>query len=225
MDFEVIIPWFPSLASPARAVALRYVRSRYLASGFAVAVAVCPSERFCKAEAVVPALERSSASTVAVADADVWAEADGVEVGRQAVLAGKPWVRPYTDVYRLTEQGTRDYMMNGCKSELEQKPYQGIYGGGIVIASREALLDVPLDKRFVGWGGEDESWGIALHTLIGPPHFLNNDLVHFWHETPQRVSRQVGSVENNKIRKKYYGAISKPDRMRKIVEDGKQNQI
>lgn len=225
MDFEVIIPWFPAIATPARTRALRYVRSRYLAAGFAVTAAVCPCDRFCKAAAVIPALERSRASVVAVADADVWAEGDAVELGRQAVLAGKHWVRPYTNVLRLTEEGTTEYFLSNGKSQVEQKQYIGIAGGGIVIAKRDTLLDVPLDKRFIGWGGEDESWGIALGTLVGPVHFLGNDLIHFWHEKPERLTRQVGNQENEKLRRKYYGAIAKPDRMRKIIEDAKQSQI
>lgn len=223
MDFEVVIPWFPALATPARSRALAYVLKRYSRAGLPATVAECPAERFSKASAVVPALRRSRASTVAVADADVWAEGDGVELGRQAVLAGKPWCKPYTLVHRLTEQGTKSYMQFQCKEELEQVPYIGIDGGGIVIGRRQDLLDVPLDKRFEGWGGEDESWGIALSVLLGPCHFLPNDLVHFWHEKPERETRQVGNKKNDALRRKYYSkeVLLSKEKMQRLVDCGK----
>jgi len=182
---------------------------------------MCGAEHFCKASAVLPALERSRALWVAVVDADVWCAGTSRTYQR---LEGGPevWGRPHRDVYRLSREGTEDFKETGnphltAANYLVQEPYTGLHGGGYVMAKRTDLLDIPLDKRFVGWGGEDEAWGIALHTLLGPPYMNEYPLIHLYHESQSRMDRRTGSFENERIRQEYVKAAGKVDKMQDLI--------
>lgn len=224
---DVIIPWFEAMATPERYEALAYVHGAWQNKlGVSPTVSVCLSERFCKAEAVMPAVEASRASVVVVADADVVPTVD-VPTAVADVWSGRElWARPYTEVFRLNAGPTYEYMM-GNPVDLEnifnltQKPYIGVPGGGIVVISRHNYLKIPLDKRFKGWGGEDESWGLALWTLLGAPWIGMSNLIHLYHEPQERLTRQIGNEANELLRHRYHACISKPDRMQALVNESK----
>lgn len=158
---------------------------------------------------------------VVVADADVWS--DGLQAAIQAVEDGAPWAMPHGLVHRLTEDGTAAVFAGAdWRSQPTcQKPYPGIPGGGVVVARRETLLDVPLDPRFVGWGQEDESWAMALTTLAGAPWRGNADLVHWWHPPQERLCRRRGSVDGWKLRRRYIRARHDTAAMRQLLEEAK----
>jgi hypothetical protein len=108
-------------------------------------------------------------------------------------------------VYRLTEAAT-EAVMAGADWQaqlLDRPPYTGMAGGGVVVAVREALLDVPLDSRFTGWGHEDESWAMALWCLLGAPWRGQGPLVHLWHPPEPRRGQRVGSVPSWRLRNRY----------------------
>lgn len=225
---EVIIPWFPLISDSERERNFQWVRQRYLDSGLAVRPAASTSKRFCKADAVIPALEASEASVVVVADADVWC--DHLPEAIAAVRWDcELWAIPHYMVHRLDHESTLRYMedVNSESLELARKPYIGYQGGGITVLPRETALDIPLDKRFIGWGGEDEAWGYALHVLLGPPWRRNQDsiLYHLYHRPQSKLSNRVGSHENESLRQEYFRAIRDESKMRKVVEDGKSAKI
>lgn len=197
---EVIIPYGGDC--PFRARALSSVTGRY---PWPVTVARFDGP-WCKAAAVMPAVERSTADVVVVADADVWS--DGTAGAVQAVRDGAAWAIPHWLVHRLGENG-----------EPCEKPYEGVIGGGIVAAPRDTLLKIPLDPRFVGWGQEDESWGAALRTLTGEPWRGTADLYHYWHPPQPRLSRTRGSREGWNLRRRYLRARRAPDQMRQLIEE------
>ena len=226
LEVEVIIPWFTKLANPDREAALAWVGARWTVLGYRCRLARSPSERFCKAEAVGMALRTSRASWLIVADADVAPPAGIDRAVERCRWDCEPWVKPFTHVIRLNKESSQKWYQ-GKHVDLEdvqnltQKPNIGVPGGGIVIISRENYDKVPLDKRFVGWGGEDESWGFALHTILGPPYIEMPDLIHFYHEPQERMTRQKGNLENDALRSRYLKAIAKPDKMQALVDEGK----
>lgn len=226
-DVEIIIPWFPALATPERTRALEWNLYRWAALGHGPpAVSVSPSERFCKADAVRAAVRSSRASCLVVADADVQPPADMATAIAKVRWDCEPWAKPFTNVYRLNKQATEDWFQTkhvdlGNIQNLTQPPYIGIPGGGIVVISRENYELVPLDKRFIGWGGEDESWGYAMHTILGPPWVGMSNLIHLWHEPQERLNRRTGNLANEELRKKYLKLVSKVDKMRALVDEGK----
>lgn len=198
-----------------RSRALGYVTSR-LTFPFTVAHGSTP---WSKGGAVMPAVARSTADIVVVADADVLC--DGLPEAIRAVEMGAAWSKPHRDVYRLSEEGT-EAVYNGedwREQTLDREVYRGIAGGGYVIARRETLMEIPLDPRFSGWGQEDESWALALITIAGPPYIGDADLIHLWHPPQERLSRRKGSHENWALMRRYAAARRDPELMRSILKE------
>lgn len=213
MAIEVVIPWLAG--SPQRKAALEWVCRRY-----EWPVTLGPGGRpWVKADAVMPAVERSAADIVVVADADCWC--DGTAAAVEAVEAGARWAVPHGKVHRLTEVATAA-VLGGLDPEglpTEQRPYLAYIGGGIVVARREVLLDVPLDPRFIGWGSEDSAWGCALTALAGRPWRGFEPLYHLWHPPQDRLTRVIGSEESEALRARYLAAARMPKKMRPLIEE------
>jgi hypothetical protein len=159
---------------------------------------------------------------VVVADADVLPDPGALESAVRAVTCGAAaWAMPHGTVLRLTESCTDRYVrcdgiVDGL--EMDRKPYPGVVGGGVVVGHRDTFLDVPIDPRFEGWGGEDESWGLALGCLLGPAWRSHADLIHLWHPAQPRESKW-GGVHNRELRRRYGRAGLDPDAMRLLIEE------
>lgn len=215
---EVIVPWRPGCEH--REVALAWVAPRY---PWPVTVATAPDGPWCKAAAVTTAAAASSAEILVIADADVWC--DGTELAVQAVIDGHPWAIPHTRVHRLTP-GATAVMLAGREPDpayrVEERPYRGVMGGGIVVLPRETYLHCPLDPRFTGWGQEDISFGLALQTLAGTRWRGTADLIHLWHPPQPRMSRKIGSVYGRRLHHRYELALNDPAAMSRLVEEARQ---
>lgn len=110
-----------------------------------------PDGPWSKASATMPAIEASNADIVAVVDADV--HTDGLARAVDVVASGRAaWSMPHKKVLRLDEEGTAAFMACDIPTSFAQPPYEGIWGGGAVVARREVVLSAPLDARYVGWG-------------------------------------------------------------------------
>lgn len=215
---------------PHRQAALSYVHAwyRYQFPAWQLTIAELPGGRpWCKAEAVNPAIERSTADVIVVADADCWTE--GLDAAVQQVEQGAAsWAVPHLQVCRL-DQATSLLV---CKGEdvdpswtfgagLAENPYAGMIGGGVLVGRRDVLLDCPLDHRFVGWGGEDLAWGWALASLWPDWWRGESPLWHLWHPSQPRANRRYGSLESDALRRRYQKARRRPGTMRAIVEEAK----
>lgn len=164
-----------------------------------------------KAVAVAQALPASFHGTVVVADADSISE--GVTDALIAVEEGAAWAMPHGKVLRLTESATAQMYEHGLgvvpdNPPTIERPYRGVFGGGIMVLHSYVYRDVPLDPRFEGWGQHDMSWGAALRTKYPRYKRFNADLIHLWHPLPQRDSRTWGSAEKAKLFRRYRGAAN-----------------
>jgi hypothetical protein len=199
MRVETLIPWGGS--DPHRIRLLGDVLGHHISPRLATGSV----EPWIKALAVMPAVQESDADIIVLADADVTCR--GIPEAIDAVGHGAPWAIPHLLVHRLDEHG------------LPYETYPGIEGGGILVAPRETLLEIPLDPRFVGWGQEDESHGVALHALAGKPWRGTEDLLHRYHPPQERMSRTRGSHESWVLRRRYLKARQDPDAMRALVQE------
>lgn len=185
-----------------------------------------PHDPWVKARAVHAAVHDTKAPVLVVADADV--ACDGTHLAVLAVDQGAPWAVPHKLVWRLTEPQTR-MVFAGLPperfgpDELEEHPYPGIAGGGIVVIPRAAWDQAPLDPRFEGWGGEDNAWGWALTTLVGAPWRGGWRLWHLWHPPQARLSRQTGSRASSDLRRRYRAARRNPARMSQLAAEAHHN--
>lgn len=219
MSVSVVIPWRAD--SVERVAALNWVMEwwRVEHPGFEVVVAEHAGGLWCKADAVAEGLAATAGDTLIVADADVFC--DGV-ADAVAAVATHGWAVPHLHVRRLTAEATAAVYRGeppDSSSTLAQRPYVGRSGGGLTVLPRALYEAIPLDRRFVGWGQEDESWSLALSCLAGEPWRGDTDLWHLWHPPQPRMNRRYGSVASKALHDRYRLARNHPKQMRALIEE------
>lgn len=230
MNVSVLIPW--RAGCPYRERALEWVLARYAAEhpDWQVVVGETDGATWRKADAVALAASEATGEVVVVADADVWCP--GLAIAVQWVGRGSRWVVPHAAVHRLSETGTARVMFGwpveqvaAERHNLDERPYLGWVGGGIVVLEAALLAEAPFDRRFAGWGGEDEAWGMALETLGGQARRLRHPLWHLWHPPQERLRRSVGSEENERLLVQYRRARNRPKQMRDLLSQGARMEV
>jgi len=219
MAFSVVIPWSPGCS--VRELNLGFVKrwweDEHPDSEVIVSAPPMPNG-WVKGHAANAGVAAASHDLVILADADCLT--DGIPAAIKAVADGAPWAIPHGKVFRLTEEGTELFKATGdYPNPFDRRPYRGVPGGGMVVASRETFVDVPLDPRFVGWGQEDESHALALTCLKGMPWRGDADLVHLWHPPQPKQSRRKGSDRSWNLFKRYRAAARDPLLMRHVLEE------
>lgn len=219
MSVTVVVPFAGDCSHRIRA--LRYVLARYAREfpDWRVVIGHGGSP-WVKANAITPAIEATHSDLIVVADADCWS--DGIASAVRAVICGAAeWAMPHRMVHRLTEGATAAFFDGQTLDEYTRRPYEGKDAGGILVAPRETLLATPPDPRFVGWGQEDESWGLALTTLHGECWRGDHTLTHLWHPPAPKLSSgprgNWGSMESRRLFKRYRHASGSPDAMAQLI--------
>lgn len=170
-------------------------------------------------------LDEAPDGTLVISDVDVWTTPSAVQAALAAIHDGAPWAIPHRDVYRLTPNATKAvleddlFLQRVGDTDLEQPPYPGHPGGGIVILRRRDAFNVPLDPRFEGWGQEDDSWGLALTTILGQPWRGTAPLSHLWHPPQPRRTRAEGSRPGVALYRRYLAASHHPGAMRALLAE------
>lgn len=221
MTISVLIPYAGTC--PHRARALAYVARRYDRLGWEVCVAGDDTDPWCKARAVDAALERATGTTLVVADADCWSN------DTEALVANHEpgtWAMPHVFVWRLDQASTAAVIDDGLeptkKMRRTRSPYRGVPGGGIAILDRATYERCPLDRRFVDWGGEDMSWGWALHATAGRPRHLAGPLWHLWHPPARPARPPFSPPESQALAGQYSDARRDPTLMARLLEEARQ---
>lgn len=163
------------------------------------------AEGWSKGAAVNGAARHAEGNVLVLADADSIVEPFVLEQAIDVVERGiAHWAVPFGKVLRLDEPSTERYLAGeGIRRRvLVRKPYRAPTGGGVVVVSRFAFNGVNgMDPRFIGWGGEDISFGLALRTILGRPFRLDGDLVHLWH--PPATADLRGSATSELLVDRY----------------------
>lgn len=216
---SVLVPF--TSEEPWRQRARDYVVGWYRTLGWEVVEGVCPGP-WRKAVAVADAATRASGDILVVADADC--VCDDVALAVAAVETGAAWAMPHGRVHRLDVVATEAVYAGIPARETigrVQRPYRGWPAGGIVALARATWEQIPMDPRFVGWSGEDESWAAALDTLAGPCVRLDRPLFHLWHPPAARLSRRWGSHASRALAGRYRKARFRPAEMAALVGDAR----
>lgn len=220
-DVTVVVPFTPG--QPDRDRAWEWVRAQLEATypDWEIAVGIGDPDRWVKADAVMPAVEAAKPGIVVVHDADVWC--DDTHRAVEKIAQGHTWAVPHYQVRRLTRAAT-DRLLAGedkARLPLDEPAYVGAAAGGILVAPRDTLLEIPMDPRFVGWGSEDRSHSLALHILLGGPWRGNTNLFHLWHPPQARMTRNIGSEESHALRQRYEAVRQNADGMRALLAEVK----
>lgn len=163
------------------------------------------------------------------ADGDCWTEAAALH---EAIQMAKEhgWSVPHKLIHRLSADSTKLIFQGkdwrglplSTDNRRDARPYRGNECGTLVCMTREVLMAVPPDVRFVGWGQEDEAWAFALRTLVGPPWRGDADLIHLWHPPQPRQDRRVGSPAGAKLLHRYRQAQGQKRKMRALIDESKE---
>lgn len=226
MTTAVLIPYSPS--GPERIAAFDYV-TRYYASqhpqlDVVVGQAAGVGERWSKAGAVEIARRAApDADVLVVADADVLVPPAKLTEALMLVEAGiVEWAVPYTFVHRFSAQATRRLLVGRPASmqSVDRAPRQGTIGGGVVVIRSSVYETVGLDPRFVGWGGDDTAWGLALTTLHPTYRRLDGRCFHLWHPHENAYARRRPQTEQSAdLLVRYREAANHPDEMRALLAE------
>lgn len=217
----VIVPWRPDGAERTRNWA--WLRTQWETYGWDIIEGHCPDGPWVKAHAVADALTKTTADILVIADADIWCP--DIHLAVKALQHGATWAVPHRKVYRLTDRATTQ-LVDGATTwqrlghpPLDQAPYNGIAGGGIVAIQRDLYEQAPFDPRFNGWGGEDSAAGITWTALAGPPRRGTAPLWHLWHRPQPRLSRVSGSRESMALLNRYKTARHDPALLQALIRE------
>lgn len=210
-----------------RGSALAWVRARWQQAhpDWPVVIGTCGPGPWCKADALADALAQApDAQILVVADADVWCQAVAQAVA--AVEGGAAWAIPHRLVHRLSVPATAAVLAGTPPAQAGLAPdghaepaYTGFAGGGITVLPRSTYHLVPQDSRFAGWGGEDESWALALSVLAGKPWRGNADLWHLWHPPAERAGRRWGCAASRALVGRYRAAAGTMEAMAALLAE------
>lgn len=200
--------------------AWEYVQAHYATNhpDWPVIVGSCGGP-WSKGAALADAFARCDADLLVIADADSFVDPD---VLRKAAARAEQfgWCVPHGQVKRLSQEATEAVYAGGShrRGRLVRRTYHGPSGGGIVVLTREAWETVGgVDERYEGWGGEDVSFGWALHALVGAGSRIGAPLYHLWHPHPAPNLR--GSPVSEALVAQYRAARRDPEHMRALVEE------
>lgn len=172
----------------------------------------------------------ASEEILIVADADTIPDAPAVREGlrRVAGLESK-WVLPYDELeyYNLTEGYTKDFL--SLRPEETALPVfkEGDWDhrltawSGCLIMPRIAFEAVGgYDERFVGWGGEDNAFQLALDVMVGQHSRIpGGRIAHLWHPRGDAGFSQPNWPKNEQLLGRYRNAKSQEE-MRKVLHEG-----
>lgn len=219
MSVSVLVPYGPGCAWRARA--WDYVRARYerLHPDWQLIEGHAPASTWSKGAAIDDAFERSTSDAIVIADADSFVD-DEILTNAVEQLERHNWIVPHLVVRRLNRTATKSVLAGGepRRNHLDRAAYAGLPGGGIVVLRRSAYETVGgIDRRFLGWGGEDISFAWALETLVEPAQRLLADLWHLWH--PPATVKRRGSPASELLASRYREARHDPDAMRLLIAE------
>lgn len=178
-----------------------------------------PAEPWIKANAVADALEHSQAEWIIVTDGDVWCENMATFID-DTMRHENQWGIPHRSIDRLDASSTSRVLNGGAWGGNLAKPsYRSVPGGGTVMLRREMYNQVPMDPRFVGWGYEDECWGLALMTMFGEPYRGSDPMWHLWHPPAPPKTGRVSSAESRELRQRYHQAAYKTKLMSQLLAE------
>ncbi len=156
---------------------------------------------YCKCATLNQAIKQSSSDYLIIADTDIIPTAEIISSISTAINDKEKFFMPHKTVARFTQEATkqitdwhRGYFKSIINNAKHYKEHQGMPCGGLLVASRQALIDIGLyDEQLIGWGGEDYELSLRIGNRL---HKGNGVLLHLWHEPqPQKDITSKQNIE------------------------------
>lgn len=178
-------------------------------------------DHFCKARAINNAVKNSRYDNLFIVDIDLVVEKSAIEKGIK-VINKHCYIIPYGSWWKLSKDNTRAVLDN--KAQFNISPQGRLCkvhprrGTGIHIISKHNFYAAGgYDERFIGWGGEDNAFGIAVRTMCKQKSLILKDYTayHLWH--PFQVTKKGMNQSNIDLWRKYQKADKKPVELRQLL--------
>jgi hypothetical protein len=222
VNCSLIVPW---KYAEDRARIWNYLWPAWEHEGFEVILAeVYRHDPWCKGRAWAEGLKKASCDVVCLMDADCWVPRLSEAVG--LLSKGHRWVQGQELVLRY-DKATTLRLLDGdltleeaCRlpDPWEDVPRKAGAGVGTILW-RDDAEEIPIDRRIIGWGWEDNAWWEALSTLLGEPARLPGSICFHLHHQPQPSKDRKPTSQNANwlLYRQYVRARGRPDRMRAVL--------
>ncbi|MFI8686184.1 galactosyltransferase-related protein [Rossellomorea sp. NPDC077527] len=227
INFSIIIPFHSK--DPYRQKALSVVMN-YYKTFFPKSKIIVASEGnvpYSKSAAINKAVKQAKTELIAIIDADILCPKETMVSGLK-LLGIYPLILPYNKVIDLSQHLSQLIYekphISLIHSKLHGKDRLGkkaIPVGGINLIKKSCFLKIKgFDERFIGWGGEDDSFVAASDTICGSHKRLNGCIYHLWHPSEKGKGNPYYS-KNHLITEEYFNAYNKKEEMMNILSKRK----
>lgn len=176
------------------------------------------------------ALSQVKTRYVVIADADTIISMKSIRQALELIEARLPyasWVLPYgpSNYYNLTQEYTESVLKRGAvadmppEDKLEYEHKLESWAGVLVMTTAAFERVGGYDERFIGWGGEDNAFRLAMDTLWAPHDRVDGACVHLWHSAPE--SERFGNPNwnhNRVLLQEYTVRYGRPKAMKDFID-------
>ena len=226
MAFSVIVPWRTD--NGWRQTLWDWNKARWQAFFPEAEIIEADSgqEPFSRGESRNRAVSRATNDLLVIADADTIANPPAITTALELAEKGQ-WVIPYSEdrYYNLNAETTHIVIQSFRPQATFPEPMPGCWDhkitswAGMIVLHRNAFDAVGgYDKRFKGWGYEDNDFRLALDAIWSPHVRVDGFVAHLWHpvgESDAFGQPHIGA--NRALHVQYEHSAGNPARMRKLI--------
>ena len=237
MTVSILVPFRPERRNDIRIKHWAWIKKRWehVLPEAEIVEGTTDAVPFSKSQAVNDAFHRSSGDLLIIADADTWIERDHITAALDQASTIPHAVIPWTNCYRLNRVDSSTIhradpagpfpvtkkMLDRINDEPTPSPAS--MAMNIVIQRRSFEAVGGMDPRFLGWGGEDTSFGLACWTLLGPTVLLMGNAWSLYHARPKQGAHRVWQNDmpqrNYDLWQRYKAAKENPAEMIKLCNE------
>ncbi|KKK40080.1 hypothetical protein WQ57_00875 [Mesobacillus campisalis] len=192
-------------------------------------IGMSQSSPFNRSQAFNNAAKKATRDIFVLADGDVIYNPDIIQEAVH-LLDNYPWVIPFRSVINLHQDNTDrllqtepSWPLNTPIDHYYVDNYYERFAGKLMVMSRDTYISSGgPDERFVGWGGDDDAFVLALETLCGNYIKLDRDVIHLWHPRTD-WSNAPNKEANMELFGRYFQASGDREAMLKLIKERKDS--
>jgi glycosyltransferase involved in cell wall biosynthesis len=162
-------------------------------------------------------IAKATADILILTGADVVVDRGAYEAAIKVAEKGR-WAQAGHQYMRLKEASSKAMIAGVTDVWMDGSLMESYIGLGPIVAPRQMLVDIGYDERFVGWGGEDDAFGLAMATMIGKPKICTGTVWLLWHPVT-KVANSPAYKANLELLKRYQAANGHKVEMQALLDE------